>query len=91
MAVFLQGKEAPSIWNKKSEKILTFVNGELETEDEFTISLLKKYRYKIKPEKKDERLEKLEKPIKTGKPGRPKADKAGKIGKIGKIDKVNKK
>ena len=69
MTIFLQENNAPSIWNKQSEKIISFVEGEYETDNDFEISLLKKHGYKLKNEPK-------EKPkVQVKKPGRPKAKK----------------
>jgi len=78
MTVFLQGKNALSIWNKQKEKIISFQKGKYETEDDFEISLLKKEGYKQVKETDEKKFvketKKVEetKPVK-GKPGRPKA------------------
>lgn len=61
-------KQANTAWNPKTDKPIEFLNDQYETEDEFTISLLKKQGYSIKETKKTSEDSKK-------KLGRPKAKK----------------
>ena len=61
-------KQAKTAWNTQIDKPIEFLNDQYETEDEFTISLLKKQGYTIKETKKTSEDSKK-------KPGRPKAKK----------------
>jgi len=69
MTIFLQEDNALSIWNKQSEKIISFEEGVYETDNDFEISLLKEHGYKPKGEPKEKSK------VQVKKPGRPKAKK----------------